>query len=353
MRRPGHGRRVRPPAAPHRARPRPLQGNDGRDSPRVRSGKRRAGLPPRPFRETTGGIPLLAPRTPRASDASRLGHLVPRRAMVLTQGRARRGERDMPPRPTATILGAAAPAVPGVPASRACPPRPGRAGRGPGVPAEARACRARPGRAGRGPGRGGGPRWGHLDRPGGRRRPHRCRAGVGRQVPHAGDHGARRGAQHRDERGRTSPTRRSSVRSTAATGRRWAAAAPMSGPVRASVRSRWGARPGCAGRVCGPGVRAGEGRDPGARPGRRRRPERPVPRVDEAVPHPRGPAVPSHGAGGVQSGSRPLRPTARSSSGASSRTGTTGPKMPPPRSPCAAAASRKACEARSAAGSGA
>ncbi len=54
-------------------------------------------------------------------------------------------------------------------------------------------------------------------------------------------------------------------------------------------------------------------------------------------------------AGGVQPGSRPLSPTARSSSGASSGTGTTGPKMPPPRLSSSAAARRNACEACSAA----
>lgn len=52
-------------------------------------------------------------------------------------------------------------------------------------------------------------------------------------------------------------------------------------------------------------------------------------------------------------GSRPLSPTARSSSGASSATGTTGPKRPPPRFGSSAAMSRKPWAASRAAGSGA
>ena len=55
---------------------------------------------------------------------------------------------------------------------------------------------------------------------------------------------------------------------------------------------------------------------------------------------------------GFQPGSRPLSPTARSSSGASSGTGTTGPKMPPPRVGSCVAARRKPYDVWSAAGSG-
>lgn len=54
----------------------------------------------------------------------------------------------------------------------------------------------------------------------------------------------------------------------------------------------------------------------------------------------------------VQCGSRPLRPTVRSSRGASAGTGTTGPNGPLSPAGCSAAASRKPYDAWSAAGSG-
>lgn len=90
----------------------------------------------------------------------------------------------------------------------------------------------------------------------------------------------------------------------------------------------------------------------GARPDQRGRPEQPAPTPPRQYRASRRPATPCHWACGVQNGSRPLRPTARSNSEALSATGTTGPKMPPPRSPSAAASARKAYEARNAAGSG-
>ncbi|MEY9489418.1 hypothetical protein RKD26_005212 [Streptomyces calvus] len=125
------------------------------------------------------------------------------------------------------------------------------------------------------------------------------------------------------------------------------------------------ARDGCRdGRGTGAGT--GAGRVPGrVRPSRARAARRPavarrgVRRRHTARGGAAGRRCRPHAAGArrsgahterVHPGSRPLRPTARSRSGASSGTGTTGPKGP--RSDSWAAAARKSCTARSAAGSG-